>query len=166
MTAAAAPSRCASRPPAAVDDPAATLLALLAHPNIASKAAVIRRYDHEIGGATVVRPLRRRRRPTGHADGVVLAAPGDDARHRHRHRRQPVVRRCTTRSAMAHAVVDEAIRNVVAVGADPTGSPCSTTSRGATRDARRRSASWSPPCAAAATRRSPTARRSSSARTR
>jgi phosphoribosylformylglycinamidine synthase len=33
------------------------VLALLAHPNIASKEAIIRRYDHEIGGATLVRPL-------------------------------------------------------------------------------------------------------------
>ena len=38
-------------------DHAATLLALLAHPNIASKEAIIRRYDHEIRGTTVVRPL-------------------------------------------------------------------------------------------------------------
>ena len=74
-----------------VDDPAATLLALLAHPNIASKAAVVHRYDHEIGGATLVRPLagrrddgpRRRRRPR-----PSRGRP----RRRCRHRRQPVVR--------------------------------------------------------------------------
>jgi phosphoribosylformylglycinamidine synthase len=93
------------------------LLALLAHPNIASKERVIRRYDHEIRGATVVRPLVGAAND-GHADGVVLAEPGDrhgialgigvnpwfglaDPEH------------------MAHSVVDEAIRNVVAVGADP-----------------------------------------------
>ncbi|MDX2380948.1 MAG: AIR synthase-related protein, partial [Acidimicrobiia bacterium] len=40
-----------------VGDPAATLLALLAHRNIASKATTIHRYDHEILGATLVRPL-------------------------------------------------------------------------------------------------------------
>jgi len=33
------------------------LLALLAHPTIASKEPIIRRYDHEILGSTVVRPL-------------------------------------------------------------------------------------------------------------
>ena len=33
------------------------LLALLAHPNIASKADVIRIYDHEVQGGTVVKPL-------------------------------------------------------------------------------------------------------------
>ncbi|MFM2071769.1 MAG: phosphoribosylformylglycinamidine synthase subunit PurS/phosphoribosylformylglycinamidine synthase, partial [Actinomycetota bacterium] len=56
------------------DDPAATLLALLAHPNIASKEAIIRRYDHEIRGTTVVRPLVGVNR-NAPADGVVLAEP-------------------------------------------------------------------------------------------
>ena len=55
-----------------VADPAATLLALLAHPNISSKASTIHRYDHEIGGGTVVRPLVGRR-GDGPGDGVVLA---------------------------------------------------------------------------------------------
>ena len=98
-------------------DPTGTLLALLAHPNIASKERVIRRYDHEIRGATVVRPLVGEHHD-GHADGVVIAQPSDrhgfavgigvnpwfglhDPEH------------------MAHSVIDEAIRNVVAVGGDP-----------------------------------------------
>jgi phosphoribosylformylglycinamidine synthase II len=110
------PFRGVAEPPPCTDV-AATLLALLRHPNIASKEAVIRRYDHEILGSTVVRPLVGPQRD-GHADGVVIADPGDthglaigigvnpwfgelDPHH------------------MAHAVVDEAIRNVVAVGADP-----------------------------------------------
>ena len=33
------------------------LLALLRHPNIASKEEVVRRYDHEVQGATVLKPL-------------------------------------------------------------------------------------------------------------
>jgi phosphoribosylformylglycinamidine synthase subunit PurSL len=100
-----------------VDDPARTLLALLAHPNIASKAGTIHRYDHEILGSTVVRPLVGAAND-GPADGVVLAEPT-----------------ATTGiavgigvnpwyglhdpEAMAFAVVDEAVRNVIAVGADP-----------------------------------------------
>jgi phosphoribosylformylglycinamidine synthase len=100
-----------------VANPAATLLQLLAHPNIASKAGTIHRYDHEILGSTVVRPLIGAA-SDGPADGVVLAEPL--AAHGiaigigvnpwfglH----DP--------EAMAYAVVDEAIRNVVAVGADP-----------------------------------------------
>ncbi len=112
-----APPRGAPAPPECADH-AATLLALLSHPNIASKERIIRRYDHEILGATLVRPLVGARHD-GHADGVVLARPTDlhgmaigigvnpwfgliDAER------------------MAHSVVDEAIRNVVAVGADPS----------------------------------------------
>src|SRR5262249_6665108 len=51
-----------------VDDPTTTLLDLLAHPNLASKASVIHRYDHQIGGATVVRPLLGDG-DRGHSDG-------------------------------------------------------------------------------------------------
>jgi phosphoribosylformylglycinamidine synthase II len=116
MTATApAPSRLATRRHA--DDPAATLLALLAHPNIASKAAVVHRYDHEILGATVVRPLAGHG-DRGHADGVVLAQPdategfaigiGVNPWHG-----------LHDPEAMAMVAVDEAVRNVVAVGADP-----------------------------------------------
>ncbi len=100
-----------------VTDPIAALLALLAHPNIASKEAIIRRYDHEILGSTVTRPLVGVH-ADGPGDGVVIAAPAaregfavgigvnpwyglHDPEH------------------MAVAVVDEAIRNIVAVGADP-----------------------------------------------
>jgi phosphoribosylformylglycinamidine synthase II len=98
-------------------DLGATLLALLAHPNIASKADIVHRYDHEILGATVVRPLAG---VAGDApgDGVVLVDPAatdgiaigigvnpwyglHDPEH------------------MAWAVVDEAIRNVVVAGGDP-----------------------------------------------
>jgi phosphoribosylformylglycinamidine synthase len=98
-------------------DPGATLLALLAHPNIASKERVIRRYDHEIRGATAVRPLIGIEHD-GHADGVVLAEPRD----RHGFAVGIGVNPwfgLTDPERMAHAVIDEAIRNVVAVGADP-----------------------------------------------
>ncbi len=100
-----------------VADPAATLLELLAHPNIASKAATIHRYDHEILGATVVRPLVGAA-GDGPADGVVLASPlahegiaigiGVNPWYG-----------LHDPEAMAYAVVDEAMRNIVAVGADP-----------------------------------------------
>ncbi len=100
-----------------VDDPAATLLALLAHPNIASKAAVVHRYDHEIGGATLVRPLAGRR-DQGHADGVVLAHPEEDHGIAVGIGVNPWYG-LHDPQAMAAVAVDEAIRNVVAVGADP-----------------------------------------------
>lgn len=96
-----------------------TLLKLLAHPNIASKAHVIRLYDHEVQGGTVIKPLT----------GVEMDAPSDAA----------VLKPIGTRGTrgivlsnginpeygkldayqMTWAVIDEAIRNAVAVGADP-----------------------------------------------
>jgi phosphoribosylformylglycinamidine synthase len=97
---------------------ASSLKRLLAHPNIASKAAIIRTYDHEVRGATVIKPLV----------GAECDGPGDAAVL------QPVR---TTRAGialgcginprfglidpywMALACVDEALRNVVAVGGDP-----------------------------------------------
>ncbi|MBI5353162.1 MAG: phosphoribosylformylglycinamidine synthase subunit PurL [Chloroflexi bacterium] len=95
------------------------LLKLLAHPNIASKSSVIRIYDHEIQGGTVVKPLT----------GIQADAPSDAT----------VIKPQGTRGMkgivlsnginpeygkrdayrMALAVIDEAIRNAVAVGADP-----------------------------------------------
>jgi phosphoribosylformylglycinamidine synthase len=92
---------------------------LLSHPNIASKASTIRIYDHEVQGGTVVKPLT----------GVEADAPSDAA----------VLKPIGTKGKkgivlsnginpeygkrdaykMALAVIDEAIRNAVAVGADP-----------------------------------------------
>ena len=100
-----------------VDDPKSVLLDLLAHRNIASKAATIHRYDHEILGATTVRPLVGVR-SDGPADGVVLAGPGEVDGLAIGIGVNPWYG-LHDPWAMAYAVVDEAIRNVVAVGADP-----------------------------------------------
>jgi phosphoribosylformylglycinamidine synthase len=104
-----------SRP---VDDPVGALLSLLRHPNIASKAATIHRYDHEILGATVVRPLVGAA-GDGPADGIVLAEPGDAHGVAIGIGVNPWYG-LHDPEAMAHAAVDEAIRNVVAVGSDPS----------------------------------------------
>jgi len=105
--------------PAADLDCSAALLKLLAHPNIASKANVIRLYDHEVQGGTVVKPLTGALddgpsdacvlKPIGTpgARGIVLSNginPSFGERDAYR---------------MALSVVDEAIRNAVAVGANP-----------------------------------------------
>jgi phosphoribosylformylglycinamidine synthase len=99
-------------------DPSAALLALLAHPNIASKAAVIRRYDHEVLGSTVVRPLTGAHND-GPADGVVLAHPDDDDGIAIGIGVNPWFG-LHDPEYMAWAVVDEAIRNVVVAGGDPS----------------------------------------------
>lgn len=100
-----------------VDDPAGVLLRLLGHRNIASKADTIHRYDHEILGATAVRPLIGRLSDAP-ADGVVLAEPTDTAGVAIGIGVNPWWG-LHDPEAMAYGAVDEAIRNVVAVGADP-----------------------------------------------
>ena len=97
--------------------PTDILLALLGHPNIASKANIIHRYDHEIRGATMVRPLVGAQ-GDGHGDGVVLAEPTDEFGIAIGIGVNPWYA-ILDAERMALAAVDEAIRNVVAVGADP-----------------------------------------------
>ena len=99
-------------------DPLSALLVLLAHPNIASKAHVIRRYDHEVLGSTVVRPLTGACND-GPADGVVLVHPDDTDGIAIGIGVNPWYGQ-TDPEYMAWAVVDEAIRNVVVAGGDPT----------------------------------------------
>lgn len=95
------------------------LLALLADPNVASKARVIRLYDHEVQGGTVVKPLTGAR-DDGPSDACVLKPFGtkgargivlSNGIH-------PELGKVDA-YAMAISAIDEAIRNAVAVGADP-----------------------------------------------
>lgn len=100
----------------------ADLLALLATPDIRSKEDIVRQYDHEVQGGTVIKPFAGPQQQ-GPSDAAVLR-PFEAAGAAHRKgvalavginpgygERDPY--------AMAWAVVDEAIRNAVAVGADP-----------------------------------------------
>ncbi|MEM8860249.1 MAG: phosphoribosylformylglycinamidine synthase subunit PurL, partial [Chloroflexota bacterium] len=97
------------------------LLKLLAHPNIRSREETIRVYDHEVQGSTAVKPLVGEA-SIGPSDAAVLV-PRD-------------TQTATTKGValsngmcpqltdidpynMAWAAIDEAIRNGVAVGADP-----------------------------------------------
>ncbi len=100
-----------------IDDPGLALLRLLSHRNIASKASTIHRYDHEILGATAVRPLIGRLSDAP-ADGVVIADPTDTAGFAIGIGANPWWG-LHDPEAMAYGAVDEAMRNVVAVGADP-----------------------------------------------
>ena len=97
-----------------------TLLRLLSHPNIASKEKIIHGYDHEVQGGTVVKPLV----------GIKKDGPSDAA----------VLKPIETKTRMgislanginpeygkvdpynmAVSVIDEAIRNAVSVGTDPS----------------------------------------------
>jgi phosphoribosylformylglycinamidine synthase II len=101
------------------DDLTPVLLKMLANPDVASKEPVIRRYDHEIQAATVVKPLVGVKND-GPSDGAVLRPLATGGT-------KGLALGCGINPyygqidpyAMAWAVVDEAVRNVVAVGADP-----------------------------------------------
>ena len=96
-----------------------TLLRLLAHANIASKEQVIRDYDHEVQGGTVVKPLCGIQHD-GPSDGSVI---------------KPLLSQTKDAFVLSNGlnpeygkldpyqmtllVIDEAIRNAVACGADP-----------------------------------------------
>lgn len=104
---------------------AETLLALLAHPTIRSKADIIHRYDHEVGTGTAVKPLVGRGAGPGDAAVIVpldtLTAEGEGPSLRAIALSVGLCPQYTALDpyAMAWAAVDEAVRNAVAVGADP-----------------------------------------------
>jgi phosphoribosylformylglycinamidine synthase len=97
----------------------------LGHENLRSREAIVRRYDHEVQGGTIVRPLvgpgdgpgdaavlvplevRAEHDGQGALPGVALAVGLDPLLGL----RDPY--------AMAWSAIDEAVRNVVAVGGDP-----------------------------------------------
>jgi phosphoribosylformylglycinamidine synthase len=108
-------------PAAALDrlNPADVLSALLAHPNVASKEAIIRTYDHEVQGGTVVKPLTGCRNH-GPSDAAVLKPlGGKTARGVALSNGLNPAYSALDPYAMAVSAVDEAVRNAVAVGADP-----------------------------------------------
>jgi phosphoribosylformylglycinamidine synthase II/phosphoribosylformylglycinamidine synthase I len=93
---------------------------LLAHPNIRSKESIVRRYDHEIQGATSVKPFGGKH-SNGHNDGAVLIPVNSTQGHRGIALSNGVCPQYTVLDpyAMAWAAIDEAMRNAVAVGVDP-----------------------------------------------
>lgn len=102
----------------ACEDVRSTLLALVGAPNNASKEWIVRQYDHEVQGRNVLKP---------HV-GVRSDAPGDGAVLRPlEDSLKGVAITCGANpryglldpKRMALAAIDEALRNAVAVGADP-----------------------------------------------
>ncbi|MEM8925266.1 MAG: phosphoribosylformylglycinamidine synthase subunit PurL, partial [Actinomycetota bacterium] len=122
LTAAELPTVRPERRPAVDDDAVdaeGALLALLAHPSLRSNEAVVRTYDHEVLGGTLVRPYGGVA-GDGPADGTVLIPPGTagDRGMAIGIGVNIVIGRHDT-EAMAWAAVDEAVRNAVCAGADP-----------------------------------------------
>lgn len=93
---------------------------LLARPNIQSKEKLVRRYDHEVQAATVVKPFMGKNSGPSDAGVIWLAPHGGDEKNAvaisnglaplHSH---------LDAYEMAQLSVDEAVRNAVATGADP-----------------------------------------------
>jgi len=94
------------------------LSTLLSHPNIASKEFLIRQYDHEVQGGSVVKPLMGLEQTApcdaavikpvyGQPEGLVVSNGMCPQWSEH----DPYL--------MAVSAVDEAVRNAVAVGVDP-----------------------------------------------
>ena len=109
-----------SPPPLGETGPAELILGLLAHPNVASRESIVRTYDHEVRGGTVVRPFVGPD-ADGPADAAVLK-PLDTWRHNMAVALAVGINpRITALDpwAMALHAIDEAFRNLVAVGADP-----------------------------------------------
>ena len=58
--------------PSLPSDLSNVLLRLLSDPNIASKEWVVRQYDHEVRGDTVIKPLSGKMNLRGPSDATVL----------------------------------------------------------------------------------------------
>jgi phosphoribosylformylglycinamidine synthase len=92
------------------------LLQLLAHPNIASKHWVIRQYDHEVQGGSVIKPLVGPRQ-AGPSDAAVIRPKLGT--YRGVALSVGLAPHVADPYDMALAAIDEAVRNAVAVGAGP-----------------------------------------------
>jgi phosphoribosylformylglycinamidine synthase subunit PurSL len=108
-------------------DFSSALLALLRHPTIASKEQVVRRYDHEVQGATILKPLVGAA-GNGPGDAAVLQPilevgaepePGGPSRAAIvlSNGINPLYGKIDP-YAMAMNAIDEALRNLTAVGGD------------------------------------------------
>ncbi len=101
------------------DAPGDLVRAMVLAPDSLSREAVIRVYDHEVQGRTVVKPLHGRPESSSHGDAAVLKPRADSSRglaittaaHPWACREDP--------AGGAAMVVEEAARNLYAVGARP-----------------------------------------------
>ena len=104
--------------PTSASDFGQRILTLLSSPDIASKEWILRQYDHEVQGRSVVKPLVGHE-SRGPSDGCVLQPLAES--------RRGLAISCGANPrvglvdpyAMALTAIDEALRNAVAIGADP-----------------------------------------------
>jgi phosphoribosylformylglycinamidine synthase II len=99
-------------------DASKLLLTLLARPNVCSKEWIVRQYDHEVQGTSVIKPLVGKERDVNSDAAVirpVLEAPQGLAVAQ---ALLPAYSKIDTYH-MVSCTIDEAVRRVVAVGGDP-----------------------------------------------
>jgi phosphoribosylformylglycinamidine synthase subunit PurL len=106
-------------PPVPWEDLTGLVRALVLAPDSVSREPVIRLYDHEVQGRTVVKPLHGRLRTTAHGDAAVIQPRPESRRGLAiATAAQPWACREDARRG-AVWVVEEAARNLYAVGAKP-----------------------------------------------
>ncbi|MBX9879838.1 MAG: hypothetical protein K2Y22_15375 [Candidatus Obscuribacterales bacterium] len=91
---------------------------LLAHPNVSSREQIIRQYDHEVQGGSVVKPLMGPQQQAPCDGAVIKPIYGDKLGLVVSNGLCPQLSEVDAH-LMAVSAVDEAVRNAVAVGADP-----------------------------------------------
>jgi phosphoribosylformylglycinamidine synthase II len=94
------------------------LTRLLAHPNIASKHWIIRQYDHEVQGGSVVKPLTGPE-ADGPSDAAVIRPKLDSIKGVSLSNGLATTLGDVDPYWMTLAAIDEAVRNAVCVGARP-----------------------------------------------
>jgi len=94
------------------------LKTILARPNVCSKESVIRQYDHEVGGASVLKPLSGKDCDGPNDSGVLRPVLDSSRGVALSNGLCPKFSPLDTFNMTANAI-DEAIRNLVAVGVDP-----------------------------------------------
>ena len=113
-------ARAVSEQPGRSTGPKQMLLRMLSYPSVASKEPIVRTYDHEVRGGTLVRPFTGPHMD-GPADAAVLKPMGTWQHDRAIALSAGINPLLGKRDpyAMAISAIDEAFRNAVAVGADP-----------------------------------------------
>ncbi|QDT17319.1 Phosphoribosylformylglycinamidine synthase subunit PurL [Alienimonas californiensis] len=97
----------------------AELLAILAAPNVASKEFIVRQYDQEVQAHSVIKPLVGEAEDGPGDAAVIRPLPGSQRGLAVGCGINPRLGDLDT-ARMAESALDEAVRNVVAVGADPS----------------------------------------------
>ncbi len=91
---------------------------LLARPNICSKEWIVRQYDHEVQGTSVIKPLVGKDRDVNSDAAVIRPALTSERGLATAQALCPAYSKIDTYN-MAACAVDEAVRRVISVGGDP-----------------------------------------------